>query len=45
MDLLPWIGRGTGNTYALGVNSPVLGDYLTSWDHKPGGPNGFCLRK
>ena len=30
---------GTGNTYFSGVNSPVLGDHLTSWDRKPEGPN------
>ena len=24
---------------SLGVNSPVLGDHLTSWDRKPEGPN------
>ena len=29
--------RGTGNTHSLGVNSPVLGDHLTSSDRKPEG--------
>ena len=24
---------------SLGVNSPVLGDHLTSWDGKPEGPD------
>ena len=35
VGLLPWIGGGTGNTNSLGVNCPVLGDHLTSWDQNP----------
>ena len=36
VDLLPWIEGGTGNnTNSLGVNSPVLGDHLTSWGQSP----------
>ena len=41
VDLLPWIGEGTGNTNYLRVNSPVLGDHLTSCDRKPEGPNRY----
>ena len=29
--------RGAGNAHSLGVNSPVLGDHLTSSDRKPEG--------
>ena len=38
--LLPWIGGG-GQVIliSLGVNSPVLGDHLPSWDRKPEGSN------
>ena len=35
VDMLPWIGGGTGNADSPGVNSPVLGDHLTSWDQNP----------
>ena len=39
-DLFTLDQRGNRqNTTSLGVNSPVLGDHLTSWDRKPEGPN------
>ena len=42
------LDRKGNNANSLGVNSPVLGDYLTSWDKKPEGSNRplawFCRR-
>ena len=40
VNLLPWIEGEAGSTYFSGVNSPVLGDNLTSWDRKPD-PSSF----